>query len=314
MTTHWTGFPHRAGTPLIRRVLWTDDDGRRVRADVSLRRYSPTVGLASSEQQPRLLMVHGFRGDHHGMQLITDALPEYEVLIPDLPGFGETPPAHHEDGRHAEHRLEVFAGAVGALAQTLGLGGQDVLIGHSFGSLVAARQAAEASTHWAGLVLLAPLTDPLLHSRLLPGAAGVELYYRAAGLLPEAFGNQLIRARAALAVTNLTMIRAKDPKIRSHVRDQHRRHFNDYADRLTLLEAYRASTRHIIADVAAQISSPTLLLTGAQDSMSTERGRRRLRDTLPQTRLEMLRGVGHLMHYEKPAETARALRRFLDGL
>jgi pimeloyl-ACP methyl ester carboxylesterase len=32
-------------------------------------------------------MIHGFRGDHHGLQLFADALPEYRVIIPDLPGF-----------------------------------------------------------------------------------------------------------------------------------------------------------------------------------------------------------------------------------
>lgn len=251
------------------------------------------------------------------MQLIVDALPDYEVFVPDLPGFGETAPAQHEDGTPAEHSLEVFSGTVGALADDLDLTEHDLLLGHSFGSVVAAQQAARGAvsgSHWAGVALLAPLTDPLFRGRLLPGAAGVELYYRLAGLLPEPFGEQVLRSPLALAVTNLTMIRAEDPAVREFVRDQHRQHFSGYADRATLLGAYRASVRHTVTEFADQLDRPTLLLAGAQDSMSTEEGRRRLRETLPQARLERLRGVGHLMHYEKPAQAARALRRFIEGL
>ncbi len=40
------------------------------------------VRRRSLRHVPTLLLIHGFRGDHHGMQLIVDALPEYEVLVP----------------------------------------------------------------------------------------------------------------------------------------------------------------------------------------------------------------------------------------
>src|SRR5699024_7878704 len=39
-------------------------------------------------QAPQLLAVHGFRGDHHGLELIVDGLTDFDVWIPDLPGFG----------------------------------------------------------------------------------------------------------------------------------------------------------------------------------------------------------------------------------
>ncbi|HIY64770.1 MAG TPA: alpha/beta hydrolase, partial [Candidatus Agrococcus pullicola] len=37
-----------------------------------------------------LAFVHGFRGDHHGLETIAAHLPGYRILIPDLPGFGES--------------------------------------------------------------------------------------------------------------------------------------------------------------------------------------------------------------------------------
>src|SRR5699024_10238991 len=41
---------------------------------------------------PQLLAVHGFRGDHHGLELIVDGLTPYEIWVPDLPGFGVSGP------------------------------------------------------------------------------------------------------------------------------------------------------------------------------------------------------------------------------
>lgn len=58
---------------------------------------------ADKQRKPLLVMLHGFRGDHHGLQLIATALREkYHVVVPDLPGFGRSEPfpqrEHSVDG------------------------------------------------------------------------------------------------------------------------------------------------------------------------------------------------------------------------
>ena len=259
-------------------------------------------------------MIHGFRGDHHGMQLIVDALPEYEVMVPDLPGFGLTPPVRGTAGRPVEHSVDLYAGLVSRLAQQLDLGPDDVLMGHSFGTTIASAHIAEHQRQWAGLVLSAPISDGVFSGPLLPGASAVELYYRLSQVLPERSANALLRSAAILALTNLSMGVETDPAVRSYVRDQHRQFFGSYADRQTLLEAYRASSRHTVADYAPRLHLPVALLPGTKDQLSTRAGRRRLRDALPQGRMELIRGSGHLLHYERPAQLARAVRRFLRGL
>ncbi len=322
----WTEFPRRRGerstVPLSLSAGSTE---------LALRHYPPTQNLPDDAggPRPRLLLIHGFRGDHHGMQLIVDALPEYEIFAPDLPGFGETPPLSC-GGRRAEHSLGAFAAAVEALADALGLGAADVVAGHSFGSIVVAAHLAgsapadsaghRGARRWAAAALLSPLSDDIFRrAQLLPGAAGVELYYRFCGVLPEKWGDRALRSRAALAVTNLSMIVSRAPELKSFIRDQHRRHFGSYADRQTLLEAYRASSRHTVTAYAGALDLPTLLVTGAQDQLSTLAGRRVLCAAVPGAegsgaQLEVIRGTGHLLHYEKPAQSARALRRFLRQL
>lgn len=51
-----------------------------------------------------IVAVHGFRGDHHGLEPVVAHLPEARVIMPDLPGFGATPPMN----RHA-HDLDGYA-------------------------------------------------------------------------------------------------------------------------------------------------------------------------------------------------------------
>lgn len=286
----------------------------------------PTASTAqgkSSSPRPRVLLIHGFRGDHHGMQVMVDALADYEVFVPDLPGFGETPPLQavtSPDRSTAsgpapvEHSLWRYAQVVQSCAEFLGLGGDDVLLGHSFGSIVASAHVASSARTWKALVLAAPITQSVFSGPLLPGGAAVEAYYRAAAWLPEPWGLGLLRSRWALALTNTSMAVSWDPPMGAFIRDQHRKYFGGFSDRVTLGQAYRASSRFTAAQFASQLRLPVLLVAGARDQLSTPAGRYRMRDALPQGHLTTLRDTGHLLHYEKPAEAARAVDRFLREL
>lgn len=334
MIRPWTEHPARTGTR--RQVALSfaspDDDAAQVGTSVALWHFIPELGglqrpgsrkptatHGASAATRRLLFVHGFRGDHHGMQLIVDALPEYEIFVPDLPGFGETPPLTREQGDPVEHDLDAYAAFVEALADELSLGPEDVLVGHSFGSIIVAAHEARRtrsgkSRRWAGLGLFAPISNDIFTGRLLPGAAGVDVYYRLARALPTQAAQLILHSPLALAVTNASMIVSRDPALISYIRDQHRRYFSSYSDPRTLLQAYWASSRHTVTEFAAGLQLPVLLAPGAQDQLSTPAGQRRLRRALPQGELQVLRGTGHLLHYEKPAQAARALRRFIASL
>lgn len=355
MIRTWTEHPARTG---IRRDVSLDfacpesdgqdseDDGAaRLSTAAAVWHYPAQVSAPADSARParRLLLIHGFRGDHHGMALIVDALPEFEIFVPDLPGFGATPPLRRGAGGLAEHTLGAYAACVEALAQALDLGPTDVLVGHSFGSIIVAAHAAQtnpaahaAQTHpaahaaqnlpadpapgssqfrrWAGLVLFAPISNDIFTGTLLPGAAAVDLYYRASGRLPARWAQVLLRSSAAQAVTNASMILARAPEQVAYIKDQHRRYFSGYSDPDTLLQAYRASSRHTVTEFAPSLELPVLLVPGAQDQLSTPAGQRRLRRMLPQASSEVLRGTGHLLHYEKPAQAGRALRRFVAAL
>ena len=92
--------------------------------------YGPSAPASEGESPLTLIAVHGFRGEHHGLEPVLAYLPELRVIAPDLPGFGETAPLPgrtHDLDAYADW-LREFAGAVAPDA---------VILGHSFGSIVA---------------------------------------------------------------------------------------------------------------------------------------------------------------------------------
>lgn len=101
-------------------------------------------------QAPVIVMVHGFRGTHRGLELIAGHLPEFRVVSPDLPGFGASPPM---PGR--THDVAGYAAVIAGLIRQLAAG-PVVLLGHSFGSIIAARIAATEPALVSSLVLVNP--------------------------------------------------------------------------------------------------------------------------------------------------------------
>ena len=64
---------------------------------------------------PTLLFVHGFRGDHHGLEPVIAHLPGVHVVAPDLPGFGLSAPLP------GEHSIDGLARWLTAFAASLGV-------------------------------------------------------------------------------------------------------------------------------------------------------------------------------------------------
>ncbi|WP_230670548.1 alpha/beta fold hydrolase [Rathayibacter sp. Leaf248] len=257
-----------------------------------------------------IVLVHGFRGEHHGLEPVIARLlgggADVRVIAPDLPGFGASPPMT----AHA-HDVEGYAAWLGEFLDVLGLRGEAVVLGHSFGSIVAAAAVA-SGLQTPLLVLVNPIAAPAL-----AGPRGVltrlaVLYYRLGAVLPRTLGYRLLRDPWIVRVMSLTMVKTKDAGLRRFVHDQHDRYFSAFASRDTVLEAFRASVSHDVSEYAARLTVPTLLIAAAQDDITPLAAQHRLLAALPHARLHVIDGVGHLIHYETPDEAAAVLRRALE--
>lgn len=264
---------------------------------------------------PVIVMVHGFRGDHHGLEPIVAKLPGFRVIVPDLPGFGESSTfdeaAHDIDGYASWLAEFVRVAGVTDAAGPAGPGGW-TLLGHSFGSIIVSAAVA-AGLAPAHLVLVNPIGAPALEG---PRAIMTKLaigYYRASAALPDRLGFALLRNRAIVRVMSVTMAKTEEPDLRRFIHDQHDRYFSAFSDRDAVLAAFEASVSHDVREYAPSIRVPVLLVVAEQDDVTPLAAQYRLQPLFDDATLAVIPGVGHLIHYETPAEAAGHIRVFVEG-
>lgn len=257
----------------------------------------------SADAEVTVIAVHGFRGDHHGLESVLAFLPEARVIAPDLPGFGETAPVPGRAYDLAEYVawLTEFAAAVAPGA---------VILGHSFGSIVTSAAVA-GGLETPRLILINPIGAPALE-----GPKGIMtrlavMYYALGARLPEKLGTALLRNRLIVRVMSITMAKTSDRELRRFIHDQHDTYFSRFADRDVLRDAFVASVSHDVSEFAAAIDVPTLLVAAQRDDITPIEVERELVTRFDDGTLVEIAHVGHLIHYETPAEAAGAIRRFL---
>lgn len=255
------------------------------------------------DAETAMIAVHGFRGDHHGLEPVVAHLEGVRVISPDLPGFGKTPPLPGRRHALADYTawLKAFCAAVAPGAPVLG---------HSFGSIVTAAAVAEGLPARA-VVLVNPIGAPALE-----GPRGILtrlaiFYYWLGARLPRRLGDALLRSRLITRVTSVAMVKSRDPQLRRFVHDQHDTYFSGFADRDVLHDAFVTSVSHDVSRFAARIAQPVLLVAAERDDITPIEAERALARLFPRAELVEIPDVGHLIHYETPDAAARAIMRFL---
>ncbi|HEY0373609.1 MAG TPA: alpha/beta hydrolase [Amnibacterium sp.] len=252
---------------------------------------------------PTLLLVHGFRGDHHGLEPVIAYLPGVHIVAPDLPGFGRSA------AMPGEHSIDGYAAWLARFAAEVGLDESAIVLGHSFGTIVVAAALA------AGLpadraILVNPIAAPALAGPNALGTRLASLYYRVGALLPERLGGALLKNRLVVRGSSIVLAKTRDPKLRRWIHNQHDRYFSGYASRRVVLEAFRASVTHDVTEYAARITLPVHLVAAEHDDITFVKDVEALQRMLPDATLTVIPEVGHLVHYETPEAAAREIGRF----
>ena len=261
-----------------------------------------------------LVLVHGFRGDHHGLQLVVAELlggdpdtPDLRIVAPDLPGFGQSAPFHA-----GAHSLAGYALWLQGFLRVLAPTGRVAVLGHSFGSIVVAAAVADGLAV-DEVILVNPIAAPALS-----GPRGVltrlaVFYYWAAATLPERWGYALLQNRTIVRIMSVSMAKTRDPHLRRWIHNQHDLYFSAFANRRVVMEAFTASVSHDVSEFAAQIRQPTLLIAADKDDITPLAAQHRLATLFSNATLRVIENVGHLIHYEKPKAAAAFIRDFLAG-
>lgn len=255
---------------------------------------------------PTIVVVHGYRGTHHGLERVIEQLPGYRFIVPDLPGFGESSPMTERP-----HTIDGYTDMIVDLISQLSLE-PVIVIGHSMGSIIAGRLAATHPELVSKLILINPIAkNPLKGLSGLIISPSILYHWIGGVALPEKAGRHVFNSQLPLLLGSMAMTKTRDADERQKIHATHKEFMKHYSDTRTLREAYKASISRTVVDDAANIPHETLLIAGSVDSIAPVSSQRILKQKLSRATLHEIKNVGHLVHYETAPEAARVIADFL---
>lgn len=256
-------------------------------------------------KNPPILVVHGFRGTHHGLEYVLEHMVDkYYMVVPDLPGFGDSPAFIDQT-----HTIENYAVLLDSLTTYLKFKQVHVL-GHSMGTVVAAEMIKRQPQKFMKAILINPVSKKPPILQLFPGY----LYHRVAGkYLPEKFGTAVLSNKQLFLLGSAVMTKTKDKQLRKLIHWNHVTYMKRFAHRKALLEAFESANSTALDRYVDYLTIPTLMIAGKQDTIAPLKDTRDVAGKLSNVRLVELDKVGHIVHYERPKEAAAAIVDFLNS-
>ena len=266
----------------------------RASVDVAGHRWAYAYRDADRADAPTIVMVHGFTGSKENWYPLAAQLGRrYRLLIPDLPGWGES-----ERKPDAVYGFTEQAANVDAFIRALSPGKPVVLLGHSMGGGVAALAAARYPNDVDRVGLL--------------DAAGVRFKDNQFGLDVLAGKNPFgVEDEASLQrYIDIVFHDAKAkpwlpwPASSALIR---KRRADAAFEQGVLARIGRSEESLLPGEEAMRIRQPALLLWCKQDAVIDASALELYAQRIPQARKVLLDGCGHMSLMERPAEVADAV-------
>ncbi|GJD81593.1 alpha/beta hydrolase [Methylobacterium gregans] len=261
-------------------------------------RFVPAGGLTWHLQEfgaadaPVLLLLHGTGAASHSFRNLAPRLAEtHRVLVPDLPGHGFSDPL--PPGRLS---LPGMAAAVADLLRVLGAEPRRVA-GHSAGAAILARMCLDGTIAPDRIVALNGALAPF------PGAASLLFPAMARALFLNPFTPRLFAWSADRAAVE-RLIAGTGSRLDAAGVGYYRRLFAKPGHVRGALGMMAHWDLAALDRDLGRLAVPLLLVVGGNDRAIRPEDAFRLRDRLPEARVELLRGLGHLAHEEDPARVA----------
>ena len=256
---------------------------------------------AARADAPTLVLVHGFTGSKSNWYVLARELGRrYRLLIPDLPGWGESERIEGQDYGFAAQaaRLAAFIERVDHRE-----GSELVLLGHSMGG---------------GIVALTAARYPQLIDRLgMFNAAGVRF-------ADNVFGQAVLDGHNPFAVHDAESLREYIDTV--FLSEAHKPRIPRWAvplvaawrrrqagfEQLVLDRIGRGEESFLPFEEAGRIAQPTLLLNSREDAVIDASALELYAARIPQAIKVMLGGSGHMSIVEKPQDCARAIDELIE--
>lgn len=259
-------------------------DGKKV--------YAATGGRPFDRELPLVVFLHGAGFDHTLWALLTRwfAHRGSAVLAPDLPGHGRS------EGEPLGS-IAALADWTAALIEAAGAR-KATLVGHSMGSLIALETAARHPEKVTALGLVAAAVAMPVSPQLLKAAEANE---RAAVYMVNLWGHGHRAGLGGSLSPGLWMTGSAE------------RILERCTDRILFADLLACHEYKDGLAAAAKVKAPAILVLGERDAMTPAKGGRELAAALPDARVVLLKGAGHMMVSERPDEVLQALRSLAVG-
>lgn len=243
---------------------------------------------------PIVVMLHGFTGSKENWYPVAERLRgKYRLLIPDLPGWGES-----ERQPGADYGFVAQSARVAEFIQALSPNQPVVLLGHSMGGGIAALVAARHPQRVDRIGLL-----DAAGVRFKDNQFGIDVL---AGANPFAVGDRVTLQRYIDTVFHRVDSKPWIPWPASSGLIAKRRH--DAAFEQAVLEHIgRGPDRFLPGEVAAEIRQPALLLWGRQDAVIDPSALDLYAARMPQASKVLVDDAGHMSLMEQPDAVAAAV-------
>lgn len=235
----------------------------------------------ASAGRPTLLLIHGAGGNHIHWPPHVRRLKGWHVIALDLPGHGES----SGPGRDT---VVDYAGDVAAFINGMGLN-RVILGGHSLGGAIAQQVAVDATSHVAGLILVA--TSPRLR------------------VSPDILENTMTNFEL---VVDFIQQYGYGPEIDPQTKLLGR-HLLHQMDRKVLLGDYMACEGFDLRPRLDEIRVPSLIIGAEMDEMTPPRFSQALHDALPGSTLVIYQQTGHMIPAERPEQLGRDMLTWLEN-
>lgn len=243
--------------------------------------------------RPVVVLLHGFSADRQvWARFARHLVEEYEVIVPDLPGHGDTGWFDDLDYGAPAHARRMFA-----LLDALRIERAHVM-GNSMGGFIAGHMGAQAPERLHTLTLIAPAgvpsPEPSEMDRMLArGENPFEIHHRGDF---ESF---------------YPMTMKKPPRLPAVILDAMA---EDYRRRRAQLMTMFEQLRHedALHQRLDQIATPTLVMWGEHDRLLHVSAATVWAEGLPDARQIVYDDLGHMPMIEDPARSARDVLRFIS--
>lgn len=256
--------------------------------------------------EPTFILLHGFGASVFSWREVVEPLAQYGTVIAyDRPAFGLTERPLEWEGE-SPYGPQAQVDIVLGLMDELGVE-KAILVGNSAGGTVSMQVALQHPERVEALILV----DAAVYA-----GGGAPSWSRPILKTPQMnhVGPLIARQLQAQGVEFIKTAWHDPSKITQDIFDGYQKPLQIANWDKALWQLTVASEESGLVERLAEITMPTLVITGDDDRIVPTEQSLRLADELPNAELKVIAQSGHLPHEEKPVEFMQAVTEFLSTL